>query len=191
MAPNYRSLVPGGYFSNTPPRPGHLTPGHTARYSNNPGAINASSQWVQHYPGYVYRCETTPGNFTAIFEAPEYGVAAYWMVLYHYEQKLGDPFTLHRIIFTYCGRGREHQARDYLHFVTRRTHLPETQRVDLNNDDTLLPIAKAFFRYEAGEETPLLDAQILYGFAFARQHVVNMVVASSLDAAHTTDDIPV
>jgi hypothetical protein len=179
-SPNYRSLVPGGFFSSDPPRPGHL--GDTAVRSNNPGAVNASHPWIEQFPGYVYKCETTPGNWTAIFEAPEFGVALWWKVLQNYEKALTPAFTLHNLIYTYCGQGREQQARDYTNYVCQRTHLTEDYLIDLTNDPILLQIARAFFRYEAGRESPLLDAQILYGFNYAR----NMTLApmASLAAAH-------
>ena len=180
--PHYRSLVPGGYFSDDPPRPVHLKPGHTARASNNPGALNSGHAWIEAFPGYVYKCETTPGNFTAIFEAPEYGIACWWKLLGRYKKALDPNFTLHNIIYTYCGQGREKQAADYLHYVTGRTKLPESYLVDLPTDSPLLNIARAFFRYEAGEESPVLDAQIEYGFNFARHLAVD--VAASLNAAH-------
>jgi hypothetical protein len=181
--PHYRSLVPGGYFSDDPPRPGHLKPGHTARASNNPGAVNASHAWIESFPGYVYKCETTPGNWTAIFEAPEYGIACWWKVLEQYKKALDPDFSLHKIIYTYCGPGREEEAADYLRYVTGRTKLAENYIVDLSTDAPLLSIARAFFRYEAGEESPVLDAQIEYGFNFARQLALDL--SASLDAAYS------
>lgn len=40
--------------------------------------------------------------------------------------------------------------------------------MDLSDDPNLLKIARAFYRYEAGKESPLLNTQILYGFDYAR-----------------------
>jgi len=164
-APNYRSLVPGGFFSRNPYD--HSVP--TAVRTNNPGAVNASHDWVLQFPGYVGRDETTPGNLTAIFEAPEYGIALWWKLLERYRAMLSPTFTLHRIIYTYCGPGRESEARDYTSFVCKRTGFTENFQVDLQNDADLQKIARAFYRYEAGIESPLLDTQILYGFNYARQ----------------------
>jgi D-alanyl-D-alanine carboxypeptidase len=164
-------------------------PGHTARASNNPGALNAESTWIQHFPGYLYRVETTPHNRTAVFEAPEYGVAAWWTLLKHYHEVLGADFSLKRIIYHYCGQGREVQAAAYLHFVVGRTKLNEAFIVNLNDDGTLLPIGRAFFRYEAGEESPLSDAQIKFGFDFARKRAL-APAATSTNAAHSVEEIP-
>jgi hypothetical protein len=163
-APNYRSLVPGGFFSSDPYD--HSVP--TAIRTNNPGAINASHSWVLQFAGYVGKDETTPGNLTAIFEAPEFGVALWWTLFKRYKASLDPTFTLHTIIYKYCGAGREREARDYLAFVCRRTGLPEDYAVDLMGDQDLQKIARAFYRYEAGKESPLLDKQILYGFNYAR-----------------------
>jgi hypothetical protein len=136
--------------------------------TNNPGAINASSKWIRQFPGYVGKDQTTPGNDTAIFEAPEFGVALWWKLLERYKAALDPTFTLHTIIYRYCGRGREKEARDYTAFVCRRTGFPEDYPVDLSDDPNLLKIARAFYRYEAGKESPLLNTQILYGFDYAR-----------------------
>jgi hypothetical protein len=79
MATSYRSLIPGGYFSSTPfdrSLPVSIR-------CNNPGAINGAA-WERSYPGYVDTVETTPGNKTTIFEAPEFGVAVWWELLRRY-----------------------------------------------------------------------------------------------------------
>jgi len=161
--PNYRSLVSGGFFSRNP----YDRSISTAIRTNNPGAINASL-WVRQSPGYVGKHETTPGNYTAIFEAPEFGVALWWKLLERYKASLDATFTLRAILYKYCGPGRRKEAYAYTKFVCRRLKLSEDYVVDLMDDTNLLNIARACFRYEAGRESPLLDKQILYGFNYGR-----------------------
>jgi hypothetical protein len=96
-------------------------------------------------------------------------------------------FSLHNIIYTYCGPGREKEAKDYLLYVTHRTGLDENHIVDLSKNVPLLSIARAFFRYEAGEESPVLDTQIEYGFNFARHLAPTVVANINMVAAHMFD----
>lgn len=158
----YRSLVRGGYFSSDP-RDRSLP---VSIRTNNPGAINTAS-WVRTYPGFVNARVTTPGNSTAIFEAPEYGVGLWWELLHRYRGDIGATrFSLRNVIFKYCGRGREREAVDYLQFVSARTNMHGDQLIDIHDFAALLVLAKAFFHYEAGRSSPLKEAQITYGFEF-------------------------
>lgn len=155
----FRALVAGGSFSSDP----YDRKVPVAIRSNNAGAINASD-WIKALPGYIARAETTPGNKTAIFSAPEYGVAAWWLLLERYAGK--GVTTLQDIIDTYGG-GQNYS--EYVGFVAKKTGFARTKPIPLKGGDAdLLAFAKAMFHYEAGRATPLLDAQILYGFALGR-----------------------
>jgi hypothetical protein len=183
--PTYRSLVAGGFFSADPAD--RSLP--VSIRTNNPGAVNVA-RWVRSYPGFVDSRVTTPGNPTVIFEAPEYGTGAWWQLLHNYRRALEPAnFTLRNVIFKYCGRGREREAVDYTAFVCAKASVNGNMLIDLADHNGLLPIAKAFFWYEAGRRTPLSDEQILYGFDFAQERVtgaqpmLSPVLAFSADAA--------
>jgi hypothetical protein len=164
---NYRSLVAGGFFSADPTN--HSVP--VSIRTNNPGAVNVAN-WVRAYPGFVDSRVTTPGNATVVFEAPEYGTAAWWQLLHNYRRALGPAdFTLRNVILRYCGRGREREAVEYTAFVSAQASVNGNMIIDLADHNGLLSIAKAFFWYEAGRRTPLSDEQILYGFNFAQERV--------------------
>lgn len=155
---NYRSLVPGGFYSSDP----YDKTVPVAIRTNNPGAVNGAT-WLAAMPGYVTTDETTPGNKTTIFEAPEYGVAAWFELMRRYRD--AGATTVSQIIDRYGG-GQDYSA--YVSFVASVSGLGRDAVVDLANDAVLIPFAKAMFRYEAGRATPLSDAQIRYGFTLRR-----------------------
>lgn len=160
--PNYRSLIAGGFFSADPYN--KVVP--TSIRCNNPGAINGAT-WETLLPGFVATVETTPGNKTTIFESPEQGVAAWFELLRRYHAVGAD--TVEAIIRRYGG-GQDYSAyADFVaDFMARRTGFPLNKAIDLDDDQTLLTFGKAMFRYEAGRDTPLSDAQILYGIHLGR-----------------------
>ncbi|CCD96014.1 Peptidoglycan-binding domain 1 protein (modular protein) [Bradyrhizobium sp. ORS 375] len=158
MKVNYRSLVPGGYFSANPFD--RSTP--VSIRCNNPGAVNGAA-WERQYPGYVDTVETTPGNKTTIFEAPEFGVAVWWELLRRYSVSGAD--TVGKIITKYGG-GQDYS--NYLQFVTRKTGFSPRKKVPLDDIGVLSAFGKAMFQYEAGRPTPLLDEQIEYGLRLGR-----------------------
>jgi hypothetical protein len=156
--PNYRSLI-GGFFSSTPM---DKSTGSVTMRMNNPGAINGAP-WEKTYPGYVDTIETTPGNRSTIFEAPEYGVGAWWDLLRRY--KAGNASTVGGIINRYGG-GQDYSA--YIQFVVKATGFTPDTPIDLNNDQQVLQFGRAMFRYEAGRAPPWSDDQILYGIRGGR-----------------------
>jgi len=158
--PNYRSLIPGGFFSSTPT---DKSTGPVTVRMNNPGAINGAT-WETSYPGYVGKTETTPGNESTIFEAPEYGVGAWWELLRQYRAKYATT-TVGGIITRYGG-GQDYSA--YVQFVAKATGFTSDTAIDLNNDQQLLQFGKAMFRYEAGRALPWSDEQILCGIIGGR-----------------------
>jgi hypothetical protein len=157
--PNYRSLVPGGYFSSTPM---DQSTGPVTVRCNNPGAINGAA-WETTYPGYVNTVETTPGNHSTIFEAPEYGVGAWWDLLRRYR---ADNATTVGGIITKYGGGQDYSA--YVQFVVKQTGLSADTVIDLGNDQQVLQFGRAMFRYEAGRALPWSDDQILCGIRGGR-----------------------
>ncbi len=168
--PNYRSLVPGGYFSSTPM---DKSTGPVTKRCNNPGAINGAS-WEITYPGYVSTVETTPGNRSTIFEAPEYGVGAWWDLLRRYAA--ADATTVGGIVTKYGG-GQDYSA--YLQFVLKQTGFSADTAIDLNNDQQVLQFGRAMFRYEAGQVLPWSDDQILCGIRGGRGYASNKIWPAS------------
>ena len=157
----FHAVLEGGYFSDDPYD--KKTP--TSIRCNNPGAINTTKH-VATLPGYNGASETSTGNKTAIFWAPEYGCLCYHDLLKRY--LYAGAVTIRQIIKRYGG-GQDYSA--YEKFVVKYTGLPATYeiKIDGSDDAALLSFAKAMFRYEAGRETPLSDPQIMLGFEMARE----------------------
>jgi hypothetical protein len=157
----YHAIVQGGFFSADP----YDKKVPTSIRCNNPGALNTSKN-VAAIPGYNTAYETSAGNRTAIFWAPEYGVLAYWDLLKRY--RASGAKTVHQIISKYGG-GQDYSA--YEKFVVKTSGLPASYeiKIDGSDDANLMKFAKAMFRYESGRETPLSDAQIKYGFSLGRE----------------------
>ena len=153
--PNYRSLVPGGFFSANPD---DLSVRRSIR-TNNPGALNTGT-WVPAERGYVGQQNDAAGNNTAIMETPEEGVRLWRRLLERYETSLGT-LTLAKILKRYTGGGEAYSS--YLAFVSARAGVAPTATVTLSDAHQMLVIAKAFFHYEAGKPSPLSDAQIALG----------------------------
>lgn len=154
----YRSLI-GGYFSNP-----DTNSRHWSIRSNNPGAINGNAQWVKDFPGFVKTNVIGGGNPIAIMESPEQGVALWWTLLKRY--RAAGAKTVTQVITRYGG-GQDYSA--YVQQIIKWAGLPGGYEVKLDGDDAnLLKFAKAMFRYEAGEDLPWSDAQLLYGFSLAR-----------------------
>jgi hypothetical protein len=167
--PKYRSLV-NGYFSS--PEDNTVKP---SIWSNNPGAINGANKngapvrWVQDFPGFVKTVVIGGGNPIAVFETPEQGLALFWTLLKRYRDPAiwNPPVTTVQGIVNRYGGGQDYS--EYVKFVCSRTGFPPDKVIDLSDNAVLVPFAKAMFRYEAGVETPLSDAQIRYGFDLARK----------------------
>jgi hypothetical protein len=154
--PHFRALVPGGFYANG-------TSGPVSVRSNNPGAINGAA-WERNFPGFVGNVKYDGKNDTTVFEAPEFGVAAWWTLIKLYRERFGVT-TVGGIIKTYGG-GQDYS--EYVKFVLSRTGFIRSTEINLNDDASLRLLARAMFRYEAGVETPLLDEQLLFGFRIGR-----------------------
>lgn len=155
---DFRSMLPNGFF-------GDGRNGPVSIRSNNPGAINGAP-WETNYPGFVGNVKYDGRNDTTVFETPEYGVAAWWELLKRY-RNMYNMKTVSEIIRTYGG-GQDYS--NYANAVEQWTGLDGDYEIvlDGSDDENLLKFAKAMFRYEAGQPTPLHDEQILYGFKMGR-----------------------
>jgi uncharacterized protein (TIGR02594 family) len=180
----YRALIPGGFYSSTPQ---DKSSGPVSIRMNNPGAINGAS-WEKTFPGYVGETETTPGNRSTTFEAPEYGVAAWWTLLKKY--RASGYTTLRGIIVHYGGGGQTATYEEYARTVAKRTGLSLNQEIKLDDDATLLKFARGMFQEEAGKPSPLSDAQILYGFQIARQFDATGKVPADNGRTPATQQLP-
>jgi hypothetical protein len=169
---NFRSLLPGGFYS-TPDN----QQWHAALRNNNWGAINGAS-WQRKYPGYVNEVITSYSvvkgqrvpHRTTVVETPEQGVAMWWELMRLYASK--GVKTVRQIIKTYGG-GQDYSG--YEKFVLQRTGLAPDTVIRLDDDAQLLKFAEAMFAYEAGvsewktaRAQGLKDEQILMGFAIGR-----------------------
>src|SRR5205823_14018145 len=110
--PNFRSLIPGGFFADG-------TSGPVSIRANNPGAINGAA-WEKNWPGFVANVKYDGRNDTTVFEAPEYGVSAWWELLRKYRDQWGVRTVAH-IIRTYGG-GQDYSA--YTNTVVQWSGLP-------------------------------------------------------------------
>jgi uncharacterized protein (TIGR02594 family) len=153
--PNYRSLVPGGFYSS-PDKKGQVP---ASIWSNNPGAINGDAAWVKAQPGFVTTVRIGGGNPIAVFETPEQGVATWYNLILRYRN--AGVTTLQGVVNRYGG-GQDYSQ--YVEFVVSKTGYAAAKQLDPDDLNVLLAIAKAMFWYEAGKATPLTDNQIIYGF---------------------------
>lgn len=159
----YRALVDGGYYSDNP---SDVSIRRSIR-TNNPGALN-TALWVQSYPGFVAEQNDSAGNNTAVFEAPEYGVAAWWTLMDRYRRRYNPQnFHLKNVLTRYSG-GNAETAANYIAFVSAKSGIGSKVPLDIYDDFAMNKIAKAFFHYEAGKPTPLSDEQIAFGIQIGK-----------------------
>ncbi len=168
--PTFGSLVADGYFSSTP---FDLSMRRSIR-TNNPGALNVS-QWQRSYPGF---CDVTQpdsaGNVTSIYRTPEHGVGAWLhLIAVRYGFGLRGAITLRQLAQRYAGTSDPNApaVRTYLDGWTGASQgsLTPDGTLVLGDDGSLLSLGKAMFHHEAGEPTPLHDAQILFGIEGERE----------------------
>ena len=108
---NFRSLVPGGFFSSDPD---DLSAKRSIR-TNNPGALNIST-WQKQFPGYVGVTQAdAAGNVTTIYVTPENGVGAwYYLLTDRYQFGDGGSLTLKELehVPPQLNRGDSREAKD-------------------------------------------------------------------------------
>lgn len=166
--PNYRSLVPGGFFSSAPfdeARP-------RSERTNNPGALNIAA-WQRRFPGLVG--ETPPdagGNVTGIWVTPEHGIAA-WHHLLTDRYGLGPRgrITLAALACRYAGVADPAASapRGYVRGWAR--FAPDLQAgtvIALDDDDELCRLARGMFGHELGRPSPIGEAQVRMALALHR-----------------------
>lgn len=159
--PNYRSLVPNGFFSSDPT---NMSVKRSIR-TNNPGALNYSA-WQGTFPGYVGK--TPPdaaGNVTTIYVTPEHGTAA-WYHLLTVRYGYGENGTLVLVALArkYAGvNSDDHPAvKAYIKGWRKWSgnQLDKNSVIHLADLDEVELLGRAMFGHEAGGPTPLHNAQI-------------------------------
>ncbi|ARP68327.1 serine hydrolase (plasmid) [Mesorhizobium sp. WSM1497] len=172
---NFRSLVGiGNFFSSLPDADYSSSNALTRRAlrTNNPGAINISKWQRDSMRGYV-GC-TLPdryGNQTAIYETPEYGVAAWGFLLrkiYFHGNK--SKVTVGDIVDKYRGdNSRDPYIDGYKKYSDGK--LVEDYEVDLYSNRELAMLAIAAYSHELGSWYPLTDKQLLAGFSITDDYI--------------------
>lgn len=179
----FQSNVDMGFFSSWPDAAYDSSNILTRRAlrTNNPGALNISS-WQKKLPGYVGMThpDNSPNkNQTTVYSAPEYGVAAWGVLLKdRYFKGKKDPVSLGTIIDKYRGGiSREPYLAGYKKYSNGK--LTEDYLVDLYNAAELAILALASFSHEFGNWYPLTDDQISSGFALADRMIAAGVLPST------------
>lgn len=167
--PNYHSRVEGGFFQNP-----ETSQRHVSIRTNNPGAVNGAS-WLRAWPGYVKDVKYDGKNNTTIFETPEDGVAVWWDLMRKYRDM--HLVTIKDIVWHYGGGQANYES--YGKQVAKWMNVSDSTVINIDDDKSLLPFAKAMFRYEAGETPPWSDEQILFGFKIGRQFSKTHTVPTS------------
>lgn len=169
----FTALVSGGFFSSEPDNLKILR----AIRTNNPGAINDTA-WQHVLPGYVDKTiADSAGNRTAIYSAPEYGVAAWYILLadrYKFKDA-GGAFTISQLAHNYAGAKAAQSAIDA--YVTDWCHLADTPLtpqsiIRLDNDDEMLNLAHAVFKHESKTIVKISNDQILFGIQRQRANTL-------------------
>ena len=172
----FRSEAGTGYFfSAWPDDPYDSTNILTRRAlrTNKPGALNIS-KWQKALPGYIGMThpDNSPNrNKTTIYSSPEFGVAA-WGVLLKviYFKRKKDPVSVGSIIDKYRGSiSREPYLAGYAKYSNGE--LVEDYMVDLYDPRKLAKLAIAAFSHEFGSWYPLTDEQLTAGFTEAERYI--------------------
>jgi hypothetical protein len=162
LGPNYRSLVPNGFFSSDPTD----TSVKRSIRTNNPGALNISN-WQRNFPGFV---GVTPpdaaGNVTAIYVTPEHGAAA-WYNLMTDRYGFGEDgsFKLVDLAVRYAGAGSASEPSVISYIKGWRKYsgnqLDKDSVIRLDDDNDVLLLGRGMFGHEIGGVSPLHDDQIV------------------------------
>jgi len=167
--PNYRSLTPGGFFSDKP----FDTSVKRAIRTNNPGALNIS-QWQRTFPGFAgITGADGSGNRTTIYVTPEHGICA-WHHLLANRYGFGEHGTLKvgTLARKYAGVASETDpaARTYITGWRRWSGntLTAASVLRLDDDADMVVLARAMFAHEIGAQSPLNDDQITNALTLRR-----------------------
>jgi len=169
----FTALVSGGFFSSEPDNLKVLR----AIRTNNPGAINDTT-WQHVLPGYVDKTiADSAGNRTAIYSAPEYGVAAWYILLadrYKFKDA-GGAFTILQLAHNYAGSQAPQSAIDaYVTDWCRLADKPLTPQstIRLDDDDQMLNLARGVFKHESRSIVKINNDQILFGIQRQRANTM-------------------
>jgi uncharacterized protein (TIGR02594 family) len=161
-ATTFGALVAGGFFSAEPMNLGVRRSIRT----NNPGALDFTS-WQAARPGFVGKTQPDPspqGNVTTIYRTPEHGVASWFHLLSKvYGFGAAGSFGIRTLARKYAGNPANVDKLVNGWVTDSNDTLTPTSVIDINDDSAMLQLAKAMFRLEAGERTPVHDDQILFG----------------------------
>lgn len=169
MAPNYRSLTPGGFFSSDP---NDLSVKRSIR-TNNPGALNISA-WQRTFPGFAATTQPdAAGNVTAIYVTPEHGIAAWHHLLTdRYGYGANGTLVVKDLARRYAGVASETDpaVRTYLVGWKRWSGnaLEPTTSLRLNDDADMVKLAMGMFGHEIGRATPLKEDQVTTALTLKR-----------------------
>jgi hypothetical protein len=162
LGPNYRSLVPNGFFSSDP---ADMSVKRSIR-TNNPGALNISN-WQRNLPGFVGVTQADgAGNVTAIYVTPEHGAAA-WYHLMTDRYGFGEEgsFKLADLAMRYAGvaSAAAPAVTGYVRGWRRFSgdQLDKDSVIHLDDDNEVLMLGRAMFGHEIGAASPLHDDQIV------------------------------
>jgi len=185
----FDSLEPNGWFSAAP-KDRDVS---RAIRTNNPGALNIS-EWQRKRPGFV---DVTPpdgsGNRTTIYRTPEHGIGAWYHLLAEiYGFSSSSQFTIDELATRYAG-GDEDAADTYVRAWGDWSggKLKPHTVVHLNSDDELLALARAMFAHEAGQKSPIHDAQIIYAIKAERSNSLSRIesrLSQDIAKAHASDE---
>lgn len=164
------ALVPNGFYSSDPE---DMSLPRAARV-NNPGALNFSG-WQRKRPGYAGTTKDDgQGNKTTIYSSPEYGVAAWYSLLsnkYRFESSPDRSFTIDQLARKYAGP--DATAGKIANYVNGWSNLADKllssdSKINLDDDDAMLNLARAMYRLEAGAHLRIGNDQILFGITRER-----------------------
>jgi D-alanyl-D-alanine carboxypeptidase len=172
---NFKSLVESGnFFSGQPDAEYNSSNSLTRRAlrTNNPGAINLSKWQRDSMKGYVGSTLPGPaGNKTAIYESPEYGIAAWGFLLRKiYFSGKKEKVTVGDIVDKYRGtNSRAPYIDGYKKYSNGK--LTEDYVIDLYDNKALAELALAAFSHELGFWYPVTDQQLLRGLALTDSYI--------------------
>jgi len=172
---DFRSLIGAGYLFSGQPDVAYSSSDALTRRAirtNNPGALNISQWQRDGMQGYV-GC-TSPdrdGNRTTVYEAPEYGVAAWgFLIRKVYFSGMKDKVTVGEIVDKYRGtNSRDPYIDGYKKFSNGV--LREDYEIDLYDNIAMSKLAIAAYSHEFGFWYPLTDEQVRAGLALTDSYI--------------------
>lgn len=167
--PEFRSLTPGGEYSDNP---FDLSKKRSIR-TNNPGALNIT-KWQRNFPGFAGVTQPdSAGNRTTIYVTPEHGIAAWHHLLtniYGYGQD--GTIKIQTLARQYAGVAQDdHPAvKSYVAGWSKWSDkkLNKSTELRLNNDPDMVLLAHGMFGHEAGRSPPWHEDQITTALALKR-----------------------